>query len=196
MIVCAFAIGITTAFVVAIRMIPGVALSFERLTSTLESGDIAEITTGRTFLWEEAIRGWREHPMFGNGWGSYVYVWPGGNTSIYAHNEILQMLHDTGVVGTGLFLCLAIGSFALAVRNLKDMKRSAGTGHTYEMCAACFALSFEFFCLIYSCTTGTLLQQPLVFIPYLMSVGMSTAIRSRISDERSVQHMGTEVRYA
>ena len=104
---------------VAVSFVPGVAASLERIVGTFDSGDMAETTSGRIFLWNAAINGWLASPIIGNGWGSFHYVWPGGNASIYAHNEILQLLNDVGAVGLVLFVVLVLSSFALAFNNVR-----------------------------------------------------------------------------
>lgn len=183
----AVAIVMTMALLVAAHFVPGIALSLSRLAGTFDTADMAEATTGRTYLWKEAIRGWLERPFFGNGWGSYAYFWPGGNVSVYAHNELLQLLHDVGIVGALVFVWLTLASLILAFRNATRLTDRFGLQPDSLRAAACFSLSLEVFCLTYACTTGALFQLPLIFIPYLLVVGMSTALRSYLIDSEYEQ---------
>lgn len=174
-------IVVFAAACVAATFIPGVSESFERLLgtfTTLESGDLEETTTGRTYLWGAAINGWLQSPLLGNGWGTFLYTWPGGNQSIYAHNELLQILHDTGVVGLALFLVLTLSSLALALRCVKAV-RAEGTGGIL-LSASYFAFAFEVFVLAYSFTTGGLLQQPLIYMAWFFAVAISIAVRYEV----------------
>lgn len=173
----AFIIAFSAACVAAV-FIPGVSESFERLLgtfTTLESGNLEETTTGRTYLWGAAISGWLQHPLLGNGWGTFLYTWPGGNQSIYAHNELLQILHDTGVVGLAIFLSLALSSLALSGRCVKAV-RAEGTDMVL-LSASYFAFAFEVFALSYSFTTGGLLQQPLIYMMWFFAIAISLAAR-------------------
>lgn len=175
-------IVVFAAACMAATFIPGVSESFERLLgtfTTLESGDLEETTTGRTYLWGAAISGWLQSPLLGNGWGTFLYTWPGGNQSIYAHNELLQILHDTGVVGLALFLTLTLSSLALARRCVKAV-RAEGTGGIL-LSASYFAFAFEVFVLTYSFTTGGLLQQPLIYMAWFFAVAISLAVRYEIA---------------
>ncbi len=175
-------IVVFAAACVAATFIPGAAESFERLLgtfTTLESGDLEETTTGRTYLWGAAISGWLQSPLLGNGWGTFLYTWPGGNQSIYAHNELLQILHDTGVVGLALFLALTLSSLVLARRCVKAVRAEGTDG--ILLSASYFAFAFEVFVLTYSFTTGGLLQQPLIYMAWFFAVAISLAVRYEVA---------------
>lgn len=170
---------------IAATYVPGVATSLERLVGTFESGDIAETTTGRIYLWETALAGWWQSPIMGNGWGSFVYVWPGGNLSIYAHNELLQLMNDVGLVGLLLFVLLALGSLRIAYANVKWINAEKDAIGTTMKCAAYFPFAYEIFMLTYACTTGSLLQAPIDYIPFFLAVAMSAALRSCLNHRKS-----------
>lgn len=63
--------------------------------------DIDKLGNGRLALWNLAIEGFIDEPIWGNGWGSYKDIAPkSGNTqATNAHNVYLQLLCETGVVG-------------------------------------------------------------------------------------------------
>ena len=166
---------------VAIVYIPGVSASFERLVGLFGSEDIAETTSGRTFLWATAIADWQQSPIIGNGWGSFVYVWPGGNLSIYAHNELLQLLNDVGIIGLAFFIIIAGASLGTAYSNMKLLCLCEGEDNSTLVTASYFSFMFEIFMLSYSCTTGSLLQAPIDFIPYFLAVAISVSISANIT---------------
>lgn len=165
---------------IAAMCLPGIAASFERLIGTFGSGDIAETVSGRNYLWATAIAGWQESPFIGNGWGSFVYVWPGGNLSIYAHNEILQLLNDVGIIGLIFFVILCFSSLLMAYKNMKIAENLKEESNKYLRFAAYFSFSFELFILLYACTTGGLLQAPIDYVPFFFAVALSIALRTHM----------------
>ena len=191
-----FMAAASVAIVLAVRFVPGVADSLMRFTSTFESEDLAEMTTGRTFLWEKAVQEWLQRPIFGNGWGSFSFEWPGGNTTIFAHNEILQILHDTGIIGLLVFVWLSLTSLFIAARDISCLKGLLHHDYGAEISAAFFSFGFQMFCLAYSCTSGTLFQMSLVYTPYIMSVGMGNALRCWLMNQDAMLSRGEEARYA
>ncbi len=64
-----------------------------------------DITSGRADLWRIALDLFREHPVFGVGWGSFAQhipeQWKGvhGDQVTNVHNFVLQFLCETGLVG-------------------------------------------------------------------------------------------------
>ncbi len=178
-------VGIIVVFIAASAasvLIPGVSESFERFFgtfTTFESGNVEETTSGRILLWSAAINGWLSNPLFGNGWGTFYYLWPGGNRSIYAHNELLQILHDTGIIGLTLFLILIISSLVLAYRNVKRIRANVIGGALLSV--SYFAFAFEVFMITYSCTTGGLLQEPLIYMMWFFSVAITLAVRNEVA---------------
>lgn len=67
--------------------------------------------TNRTYYWQQAIAVWKENPIFGTGLGTFYnqslkHVQTPGFQSAYAHNIVLQMLAETGLVGTIPFVLL------------------------------------------------------------------------------------------
>lgn len=182
-----FVVGAVIAIVVgslAVLYVPGVGESLDRLMGTFEANDVAESTSGRTYLWSAALAGWEKSPVIGNGWGSYRYTWPGGNYEIYAHNEIFQLMYDVGIVGLVFALLLVIGSIGLSWRNLKGANEFAVRLSAWEKAAAYFAFAFQVFVLSYAFTTGGLLQQPMIFISFFLTVGIGIALKSRIREIR------------
>jgi putative inorganic carbon (hco3(-)) transporter len=96
---------------------PASALSDITIT---DSGDI------RLYVWQGAIAAWKAHPLFGTGVETFAYAYyqfkPQGHnlTSEWdylynkAHNEYLNYLATTGIVGLGSYL-LIIGTFFVLV---------------------------------------------------------------------------------
>ena len=76
----------------------------------LKEGSNAE----RMKNWQQAISVVREYPLFGIGLGNYSsYVDPasGERSSIYAHNTLLDISSETGIINGFVFLALILASF-------------------------------------------------------------------------------------
>lgn len=60
--------------------------------------------TGRTEIWQEAIRMIKEKPLIGHGFRPEVHVSNGyADIFIHSHNQLLQRLNATGIIGLLLF---------------------------------------------------------------------------------------------
>lgn len=71
----------------------------ERLTT---AGEVhyGDLSGGRIAIWQVALTGWTEQPLFGHGLGATVEaLGTGWLTKTQFHNYILQALHNTGAVG-------------------------------------------------------------------------------------------------
>lgn len=79
---------------------------------------------GHLLIWRDTIAMWTTHPWFGTGSGTFhLYfphfasdalksIWPQGQCIVNdAHNEYLQILAETGVLGLGVFLWLVASFF-------------------------------------------------------------------------------------
>jgi exopolysaccharide production protein ExoQ len=92
--------------------------------------------TGRTIMWSFVIDNIYEKPLLG--WGYPAVFWSGGNpaaaqiaqvmnwTSPNAHNGLLELLLDIGIVGTSLFLFLWARNFVLALKCMSGPAQQFG----------------------------------------------------------------------
>jgi O-antigen ligase len=99
----AFAIIAATA-----NMLPQILPKFSSTGS-----DLAK----RISIWKTALRGIWEQPVFGQGGGAYLHVFPrfSGTSAVHTHNIILEILLDFGLFGTtllGLYLKEQVKSLA------------------------------------------------------------------------------------
>jgi O-antigen ligase len=113
------------------------ALSYSDLKERTSSVfNLREGTSGRTFLWESAYLGWKQHPALGLGYGAFppesnqlLLENPGTDLSVYAlrptgqvvHNTYLGSLAELGPVGLLLFVSV-LGS---AISTLRKVARQA-----------------------------------------------------------------------
>ena len=115
---------------------------FNRLLGTVNASDP---TTGRAHFWQVTLDVIGHHPFIGSGLGSFgvIYTHYDSRNGLYrleqAHNDYLQILADTGIVGglLGLsFLVLLFGK-GFARRSSSDkFRRGVATGAL----AGCFAV--------------------------------------------------------
>jgi O-antigen ligase len=111
------------------------------------SGDL---TSGRTHYWAIAIKVFLEHPILGTGYDSFgaAYTkfdtWNGTLRVDQAHNEYLQTLADSGLVG---FACIAAFIYLLFKKGLGTI---SAVGSSFRRNAAVGALAGCFGILIHS----------------------------------------------
>ncbi|MDC4204093.1 MAG: O-antigen ligase family protein [Candidatus Manganitrophus sp.] len=87
--------------------------------------------SGRTPIWEVAVKQVKERPLLGYGYGLNIFTKvyeegredpPGeGPTVQHEHNLFLSLLIQTGLVGTLLFLWIFIGTLVLIIRAIYSM---------------------------------------------------------------------------
>ena len=105
--------------------------SFSSLSLKADPGRIYSSVHQRMLIWTSAWQMGLENPMFGKGWGLFENFYPfyqGGlllnfanirNLRTHAnnaHNEILEIFSQTGLVGLGVYIWLAVVLFAAFFR--------------------------------------------------------------------------------
>jgi O-antigen ligase len=78
----------------------------------------------RPILWKNSLGIFRDHPVAGTGLGSFVSVFPEHQTEAvdltieHAHNDYVEVLTETGVLGGVLVLATMLLFFRITFRNL------------------------------------------------------------------------------
>jgi O-antigen ligase len=102
--------------------------------------DTAEFSSGRTELWQDAVRMIGERPVFGHGGEQFQYVSPrAGNFLRHPHDFVLQVIFDWGLIGGAAFLVL-LALWLIAV--LKTRRQATVAGRTAlfgAICMFCYA---------------------------------------------------------
>jgi O-antigen ligase len=75
--------------------------------------------SGRLEIWLASLQEWRQHPLFGVGFGNFRFVNIKDIEFVYAHNGFLEVLSETGMIGAILFVALIIMSVKEAVDHLQ-----------------------------------------------------------------------------
>lgn len=132
-----------------------------RFVGTINANDP---TNGRTHFWSVALEVIRHHPITGAGLGAFGMAYTQFDSSSGAvlrleqvHNDYLQVLADTGVIGAalGLFFIVTLFRMGFARRESEDVFRS---GVAMGALAGCFAvLVHSFFDFTLHTTSNALL---------------------------------------
>ncbi len=94
---------VSLALVGVYVLLIGVAPAFERFANLA-----SDLETGRLPVWQAAATMAMEKPIFGHGWGAFDSLIEGykssptGFNTRYAHNDYLQVLVESGVIGLAL----------------------------------------------------------------------------------------------
>ncbi len=122
--------------------------------SVLLTGDGTAAVTGRTQAWRMAAAVWRERWIVG--WGPGVYRqafaarFPTSTefATVHAHNELLQIAVETGIVGVATALSLAGAVLVVACRGLRSRSgplRGVRTGIMASLVGVAVRFQFDYF---------------------------------------------------
>lgn len=171
------AIGATALILLAVAilapLVPGVEATIERLNSTFSSGtSFEDNVNNRTYLWNYALNGLSQSPLFGHGWTSYCYRWPDGFTITYmAHNELLNLLYETGIVGTALVLGACLTSFVLTSVTISKVEEQQQKAFLrLSLCIQLFFLSYAF-------TSGALFTTIPNLVTYFFAIAITCSLQ-------------------
>jgi O-antigen ligase len=123
---------------------------FGRIEENMQMGELADERYSRRAVWQATIQMVKDHPLLGVGLGAYQYAYSryDQGSGLYrteqAHNDYLQILADTGVIGGLVMLAflalLFVRSFkAMQTRDL--LQRSITLGAL----AGCFGIAVHSF---------------------------------------------------
>jgi len=96
----------------------GITPVFDRYLD-LNPNDVLE--EGRFSVWMSTYNIFKDYPLLGSGYGSFVYIYPSYTTRTnqgwvnHAHNDWLELLSDTGIVG---FLIVLAAFILLSTKEL------------------------------------------------------------------------------
>ncbi len=150
-------VGIVLVLILSL-FIPDILTPFTRFFSE------ADVTNGRIPLYQLALDEFFEHPVFGNGWGSYKYAFDasdiaGTRGNMDTHNVYLQLLSESGIVGFGVFVSIFIYVLVTNIRLIHSEKREP-----CNLTLLIFALGMQLFFLMYCITGNPLYDVQILFI--------------------------------
>ncbi|HST08130.1 MAG TPA: O-antigen ligase family protein, partial [Gemmatimonadaceae bacterium] len=128
-----------SASVVTIRQFPasGLASNLPAVLERMANTNFAGADESRTLQWRAAVEGFKDRPLTGYGPENHNLVWSAHfdpaiyrlDTDVYdrTHNEFLEILATTGLVGTLAFLAIWVAIGATLVRAYRAGRMSAPT---------------------------------------------------------------------
>lgn len=117
----------------------------------------------RKWLRQVAWQAFRENPVLGLGVGQFrSYSVAHGGPDVYAHNNFLELLANSGIVGFGLYY----GAIALMIR---DYWRDLAVGDEEHSCFCAFCVAFVVSILVMEYGQVDYYQPHFLLFPFLMS---------------------------
>lgn len=160
-------------------VIPQLSVFFDRL---LDKQDWMTLG-GRTELYDEALRLFKNHKLFGNGWMSYFVetentigrVYEAQYSRMMAHNIYLQLLAETGIIGLSTFLYLFLCKVITISKRILNISIDSLCGQEYSKYIACLLYLLIFF-LLYGFSGNPLYDAYMYFIAFLCMAGLQSVI--------------------
>lgn len=160
-------------FVIVGQFIPSISGFIDRFIQSNENGDILN---NRDTLYSYAILLFLGNPILGNGWGSYKYLRQGvfGEYN-NAHNVFFQLLAETGVIGTAIFICVILTLLITCIKSFQKVNRSKQQYSIQEYKLSAFGVFMQCFFLLY-CFTGNPLYDRVIWVPVVLSAVIGNCI--------------------
>lgn len=92
------------------------SIPLERIIISLDTG--ADLDSGRSYIYDDVIQGFKDSPIFGNGIASFDNY-----SGLYPHNIFLQQLYEGGIVFGLPILTITLLSFKIMNSNLERNTR-------------------------------------------------------------------------
>jgi O-antigen ligase len=156
-------IAISFLVIVIIMIVPEAATPFIRFM--VDGG--RDITSGRINLYVFAIELFKQKPVWGWGFGSFFVFQDKGT-----HNVYLQLLCETGVVGTVLFVSILLLNILVT---LKSIRRYYSSNKIKQEEFLLFSLYMQVFYITYA-MTGNPLTDGFILIIYLIAMSIPYAM--------------------
>jgi len=122
-----FLLGVLVALVLlcmAVLVSGALGARVEKFLASRTGGDLVTLT-GRTEIWAVAIEEWRRSPLFGYGpaiWDPYHRYQVGYSAAFHAHNQFLNVLAASGLIGLLSFLVYLVALVARTLPRLTAFK--------------------------------------------------------------------------
>jgi O-antigen ligase len=107
-------LGLLAVLAIGLTLLADVAAIFERAESIVKAGG-SHAASVRLDAWKLAVATWLQAPLWGTGWGSFLWasqpqiVSPSLSFVTHAESDYVQILPEGGLIGAGLAAVGAIG---------------------------------------------------------------------------------------
>ena len=150
---------LTIVFLSIYEKVPELSRLIERLSRSGE--DYSSLS--RFQMWKSALELFSSNPVIGIGWGGFRYDSP---FQIEAHNVYFQLLAETGVIGTAVYVILNCRLVQLCLKNTRALIKNSSRDLVLPSICALF---IQVFYLLYSLTGNCLYD--ITFCFYTLSIG-------------------------
>lgn len=163
---------------------------FIQTLSDLSNG--GDVTNNRKGLFHLAWTLFKSKPLFGVGWGNYktagiVTV----HSELSAHNMYLQLLAETGIIGTILILIPFLYTYLRTLRNVKLLKQSVLRNSRWTSILL-FSLFIQTYFLCVNLAENHLWDIRSVLIMYLLACGMAISYEVSKTDSEAIPRKGVD----
>jgi len=142
-----FIVIVIVLFAIAYIFVPGVDNLITRIITPNDSDDIS---SSRFYLWAVAWNMFKKNIIFGNGWGSYLKAME-GSTFQGAHNDYLQLLAETGLIGFTLWIFANVDALYRSAK-IFNKYRSPLLVDSKEQKWIIFSFAFQIYFMLYALT--------------------------------------------
>jgi len=115
------------------KKVRAVTVAFEKVKSVIDFKQMAYVQ--RFLIWESAYSMFKESPLLGHGWGNFEIIYPFHQGKFLkirkyspfrthannSHNEILEVVSQTGIVGLGIYIWLFILFFKTGIDSYRKL---------------------------------------------------------------------------
>lgn len=123
----------------------------------------------RFSFWRAAIEAFSEKPLLGVGWfGFRNSVAPTVGYTGHCHNVYIQLLCETGILGTSIFMAWFVYSLCLSVRFALYVARNKKTIQNGYQILSIYSIAYQIYFLLY-CLTGNPLYDAYAYPMYMVA---------------------------
>ena len=171
------------AFSICVEYVPQLAATFERLQSAGEDA----ASTKRFEMWAYAFDMFKENPLFGIGWGGFGYrmadTYLAAEAATGAHNNYIQILCETGLVGFGVFIVAVGSSLVNTFKNIKAVSKNIALMKYKYALAVSFAV--QAFTLMYAFTGNPMRDRTFHFYAVAVAINLAFTVYIRKINTKS-----------
>lgn len=172
--------------ILIIGLLPESGGTISRLVDIFGDKDLNVVTNKRyDMLWLPAILLFLDAPLLGIGWGNFKYsftiYYPYTANQNNAHNVYLQLLSETGIVGTTIIMIAIFYTLYVTASPIHKWRNKQIKLENKKLMALGISLTMQIYFLLYS-LSGNPLYDINCYLLYMLSIAMSAAVNFSIKN--------------